>query len=118
MVSQSTSPSWQLVVHTKFGMEYLLDPQTQLIIRVWSSSTEHPDPDKDQMVGFAAVDLSPLLSFPLLSGWYNILNWMDYGQLKVTPDCATSRRGCSVPGGLGHPAAAEAAGGLDEGCSN
>ena len=38
------------------------------------------------MVGFAAIDLSPLLSFPMVSGWYNISNWLgkSRGQLKVT----------------------------------
>ena len=39
------------------------------------------------MLGYAAVDLSPLLaSFPSVTGWYNIINWVGRcrGQLKVS----------------------------------
>ena len=39
------------------------------------------------MLGYAAVDLSPLLaSFPSVTGWYNIFNWVGRcrGQLKVS----------------------------------
>jgi len=86
IISQSSSPSWELVAQVMLGLEYLMDPQTQFIIRVWSSNTEQSDTNQDQMVGFAAVDLSPLLSFPLVSGWYNVINWMGKcrGHLKVT----------------------------------
>jgi hypothetical protein len=40
-----------------------------------------------QMLGYAAVDLSPLLaSFPSVTGWYNITNWVGRcrGQLKIS----------------------------------
>ena len=85
-VSQSSLPSWNLTSRTSLPLEYLTDSHTQLIVRVWSSLTETPDPEQDQMVGFAAIDLSALLSFPLVSGWYNISNWLGKcrGQLKVT----------------------------------
>lgn len=39
------------------------------------------------MLGYAAVDLSPLLaSFPSVTGWYNIINWVGRcrGQIKVS----------------------------------
>ena len=84
--SKSSTPTWNLSSQVPLSVEYLKDSQTQLIIRVWSSQTECPDQEKDQMVGFAAIDLSPLLSIPVVSGWYNIINWMGKcrGQVKVT----------------------------------
>jgi len=84
--SKSSTPTWNLSSQVPLSVDYLKDSQTQLIIRVWSSQTECPDKEKDQMVGFAAIDLSPLLSIPVVSGWYNIINWMGKcrGQVKVT----------------------------------
>jgi len=84
--SKSSTPTWNLSTPVPLSVDYLKDSQTQLIIRVWSSQTECPDEEKDQMVGFAAIDLSPLLSIPVVSGWYNIINWMGKcrGQVKVT----------------------------------
>ena len=84
-VSQSSFPCWHLTSQTSLPLEYLTDSHTQLIIRVWSSLTETPEPDQDQMVGFAAIDLSPLLSFPLVSGWYNISKCRGQLKFKVKP---------------------------------
>ena len=39
------------------------------------------------MLGYAAIDLSPLLAaFPSVTGWYNIINWVGRcrGQLKIS----------------------------------
>ena len=85
-VSLSDSPVWALSVETEVSVQFLVDSQHQLVIRVWLTQSDCPHPDTDSMLGFAAVDLSPLLSFPVLSGWYNVINWAGKcrGQLKVT----------------------------------
>ena len=48
-VSQSPFPSWNLTSRTSLPLEYLTDSHTQLIVKVWSSLTETPDPEQDQM---------------------------------------------------------------------
>ena len=85
-VRTSSRPVWALTVETEVNIQFLLDCQHQLVIRVWLASSDCPDTVSDSMLGFAAVDLTPLLSFPVLSGWYNIINWAGKcrGQLKVT----------------------------------
>merc|ERR1719219_692419 len=85
-VRSNNTPVWALTVETEVSIQFLLDSQHQLVIRVWLARSDCPHPDTDTMLGFAAVDLTPLLSFPVLSGWYNIINWVgkSRGQLKVT----------------------------------
>ena len=63
-------------------------------MKVWHSrggdtkEAVRPDPETDQVLGFVALDLSPLLlaSFPSVQGWYNITDWMGKcrGQIKIS----------------------------------
>ena len=84
-VKLSDSPVWSLAVETEVSVQFLLDSQHQLVIRVWLAETDCPSPDTDYMLGFAAVDLTPLLSLSVLSGWYNVIDWVGRcrGQIKV-----------------------------------
>ena len=66
-----------------------------MILKVWhfrgDDNHEIRDPERDQVLGYVAVDLTPLnlTSFTMVSGWYNITDWMGKcrGQVKlsVTP---------------------------------
>ena len=80
---------WDFVADLNMGLDYLTDPRKRLIIKVWNLKGTSPDAEHDQMVGFAAIDISPLQALPCLSGWYNILDWVGKcrGQisLKVKP---------------------------------
>lgn len=85
----SQSPSWGYNVETLLDTQLLLDPRRHLILKVWHHQGDglQPDPLTDQVLGFAAVDLAPLLSsFPRINGWYNIMNWVGKcrGQIKVS----------------------------------
>jgi len=86
---KSQSPSWGYNIETLLDTQLLLDPRRHLILKVWHHQGEGrgPDPLSDQVLGFAAVDLAPLLSsFPRINGWYNIMNWVGKcrGQIKVS----------------------------------
>lgn len=90
-----TCPIWNYVVTTKLDMEYIRNPRKYLILKVWhfrgKSYHEERDPERDQVLGYVAVDLTPLnlTSFTMVSGWYNITDWLGKcrGQMKlsVTP---------------------------------
>jgi len=95
-VEPGSSPVWNFKVETRIDQQYIFDPRRYLILKVWHNrspgpdDTRVPDPETDQVLGFVAVDLSPLLaSFPCVRGWYNITDWMGKvrGQVKlsVTP---------------------------------
>ena len=64
-----------------------------MILKVWhhkKTADLNKDPERDQVIGFVAVDLCPLRAgFPSLQGWYNITDWLGKcrGQimLAVTP---------------------------------
>ena len=81
-VFRSDEVSWDVSVPLAMG------DQSQLIIRVWCSADQaRPDFKHDKMRGFVSVDCSPLLlGFPVISGWYNIIDWMGQskGQMKIT----------------------------------
>ena len=80
---------WDFVAELNMGLDYLTDSRKRLIMKVWNLKGASPDAEHDQMVGFAAIDISPLQALPCLSGWYNVLDWVGKcrGQisLKVTP---------------------------------
>ncbi|XP_051881826.1 C2 domain-containing protein 3 isoform X3 [Pristis pectinata] len=75
------SPIWEHQQQTRLPKELLLDPRQTLVFKVWHKA------DIDRVIGFASVDLSPLLSgFMSICGWYNITDFSGQcqGQLKVT----------------------------------
>ncbi|XP_015280536.1 PREDICTED: C2 domain-containing protein 3, partial [Gekko japonicus] len=80
IVEKTDSPVWDFQLQTRLSNELLLDPQQTLVFKVWHKA------DVERVIGFASVDLSPLLSgFQLVCGWYNITDFSGQcqGQLKV-----------------------------------
>ena len=86
-VFKATETKWNVSVDVDTGAVCSDGSQSHLIIRLWSAAQGFPDFRKDKMRGFISVDCSPLLlGFPLISGWYNIIDWMgkSKGQVKIT----------------------------------
>ncbi|XP_062983377.1 C2 domain-containing protein 3 [Elgaria multicarinata webbii] len=80
VVENTDSPVWGFQQQTRLSKELLLDPQQTLVFKVWHKA------DVERVIGFASVDLSPLLSgFQLVCGWYNITDFSGQcqGQIKV-----------------------------------
>ncbi|XP_061485091.1 C2 domain-containing protein 3 [Rhineura floridana] len=80
IVGNTDSPVWDFQQQTRLSKELLLDPQQTLVFKVWHKA------DVERVIGFASVDLSPLLSgFRLVCGWYNITDFSGQcqGQIKV-----------------------------------
>ncbi|XP_077197308.1 C2 domain-containing protein 3 isoform X2 [Paroedura picta] len=80
IVDQTDSPVWDFQRQSRLSSELLLDPQQTLVFKVWHKA------DVERVIGFASVDLSPLLSgFQLVCGWYNITDFSGQcqGQIKV-----------------------------------
>ncbi|XP_074833928.1 C2 domain-containing protein 3 [Carettochelys insculpta] len=80
IIENTDSPVWDFQQQTRLSKELLLDPQQTLVFKVWHKA------DVERVIGFASVDLSPLLSgFQLVCGWYNItdLSGQCRGQIKV-----------------------------------
>ncbi|XP_032879088.1 C2 domain-containing protein 3 isoform X1 [Amblyraja radiata] len=80
LIENACSPIWEHQQQTRLPKELLLDPQQTLVFKVWHKA------DIDRVIGFASVDLSPLLSgFMSICGWYNITDFSGQcqGQLKV-----------------------------------
>ncbi|XP_053363285.1 C2 domain-containing protein 3 isoform X2 [Clarias gariepinus] len=80
-VQYSESPVWDHQQECKLSKELLLDPQQSLVFKVWHKG------EIERVIGFASVDLSPLLSgFQSVCGWYNItdLSGQCQGQIKVS----------------------------------
>ncbi|NXA48806.1 C2CD3 protein, partial [Nothocercus julius] len=80
VVENTDSPVWDFQHQGRLSKELLLDPQQTLVFKVWHKA------ESERVIGFASVDLSPLLSgFQLVCGWYNItdLSGQCRGQLKV-----------------------------------
>ncbi|XP_007889496.2 C2 domain-containing protein 3 [Callorhinchus milii] len=74
------SPIWDHQQLTRLSKDLLLDPQQTLVFKIWLKA------DIERIIGFASVDLSPLLSgFLSVCGWYNITDFSGQcqGQLKV-----------------------------------
>ena len=67
---------WDFTADIRVDLEYLTDSRKRLIMKVWSLRGISPNVDQDQMVGFAAIDISPLQALPRLYGWYNVLDWV------------------------------------------
>ncbi|XP_036415045.1 C2 domain-containing protein 3 isoform X2 [Colossoma macropomum] len=81
VVQDSDCPVWDHQQECRLSKELLVDPQQSLVFKVWHKG------DMERVIGFASVDLSPLLSgFQSVSGWYNITDFSGQcqGQLKVS----------------------------------
>ena len=76
VVQDSTRPEWGWRARCQVERELLSDPRRQLILKVWNCGGEDQDQERDQILGFAAVDLSPLVSMATLEGWYNLMDWL------------------------------------------
>ncbi|XP_045433558.1 C2 domain-containing protein 3 isoform X2 [Pipistrellus kuhlii] len=107
VVKNTDSPIWNFQQQSRLSKELLLDPQQTLVFKVWHKG------DEERVIGFASVDLSPLLSgFQFVCGWYNITDFSGecQGQLKVAVSPLESlmhfkeerqaRRGVETPGSL------------------
>ncbi|XP_073939353.1 C2 domain-containing protein 3 isoform X2 [Castor canadensis] len=80
VVENTDSPIWNFQQQSRLSKELLLDPQQTLVFKVWHKG------DEERVIGFASVDLSPLLSgFQFICGWYNITDFSGecQGQIKV-----------------------------------
>uniref|UniRef100_A0A8C9DEV1 C2 domain-containing protein 3 n=1 Tax=Prolemur simus TaxID=1328070 RepID=A0A8C9DEV1_PROSS len=107
VVENTNSPIWNFQQQSRLSKELLLDPQQTLVFKVWHKG------DEERVIGFASVDLSPLLSgFQFICGWYNITDFSGecQGQIKVAVSPLESlmhfkeerqaRRGVENPGSL------------------
>ncbi|XP_030332685.1 C2 domain-containing protein 3-like isoform X5 [Strigops habroptila] len=80
VIENTDSPVWDFQQEARLSKELLLDPQQTLVFKVWHKA------ETERVIGFASVDLSPLLSgFQLVCGWYNITDFSGQcrGQIKV-----------------------------------
>ncbi|NWH40327.1 C2CD3 protein, partial [Chloropsis hardwickii] len=80
VIENTDSPVWEFQQQARLSKELLLDPQQTLVFKVWHKA------ESERVIGFASVDLSPLLSgFQLVCGWYNITDFSGQcrGQIKV-----------------------------------
>ncbi|NWZ13583.1 C2CD3 protein, partial [Agelaius phoeniceus] len=80
VIGNTDSPVWDFQQQARLSKELLLDPQQTLVFKVWHKA------ESERVLGFASVDLSPLLSgFQLVCGWYNITDFSGQcrGQIKV-----------------------------------
>ncbi|XP_053791648.1 C2 domain-containing protein 3 isoform X1 [Vidua chalybeata] len=80
VIGNTDSPVWDFQQQARLSKELLLDPQQTLVFKVWHKA------EAERVIGFASVDLSPLLSgFQLVCGWYNITDFSGQcrGQIKV-----------------------------------
>lgn len=107
VIENTDSPIWNFQQQSRLSKELLLDPHQTLVFKVWHKG------DEERVVGFASVDLSPLLSgFQFICGWYNITDFSGecQGQIKVAVSPLESlmhlkeerqaRRGTMAPGSL------------------
>lgn len=107
VVENTDSPIWNFLQQSRLSKELILDPHQTLVFKVWHKG------DEERVIGFASVDLSPLLSgFQFICGWYNITDFSGecQGQIKVAISPLESlmhlkeerqaRRGMETPGSL------------------
>ncbi|KAL0973183.1 hypothetical protein UPYG_G00200030 [Umbra pygmaea] len=81
VIADSPCPIWDHQHECRLSKHLLLDPQQSLVFKVWHKG------DVERVIGFASVDLCPLLSgFQSVCGWYNITDFggQCQGQLKVS----------------------------------
>uniref|UniRef100_A0A1A7WXY5 C2 calcium-dependent domain containing 3 n=1 Tax=Iconisemion striatum TaxID=60296 RepID=A0A1A7WXY5_9TELE len=81
VVANSDCPVWDHQHECRLLKDLLVDPQQSLVFKVWHKG------ETERVVGFASVDLSPLLcGFSSVCGWYNITDFSGqcHGQIKVS----------------------------------
>ncbi|XP_029457966.1 C2 domain-containing protein 3 isoform X2 [Rhinatrema bivittatum] len=81
VIENTDAPVWNFEQQTRLSKELLLETQQTLVFKVWHKT------DVERVIGFASVDLSPLLSgFLSVCGWYNISDFSGQcqGQIKVS----------------------------------
>ncbi|XP_029922696.1 C2 domain-containing protein 3 [Myripristis murdjan] len=81
VIANTDCPVWDHHQECRLPKQLLVDPQQSLVFKVWHKG------DMERVIGFASVDLSPLLSgFQSVCGWYNITDFSSQcqGQLKVS----------------------------------
>uniref|UniRef100_UPI003AACA4FA C2 domain-containing protein 3 n=1 Tax=Centroberyx gerrardi TaxID=166262 RepID=UPI003AACA4FA len=81
VIDNTDCPVWDHHQECRLSKQLLVDPQQSLVFKVWHKG------DMERVIGFASVDLSPLLSgFQSVCGWYNITDFSSQcqGQLKVS----------------------------------
>ncbi|KAI7800624.1 C2 domain-containing protein 3 isoform X2 [Triplophysa rosa] len=81
LVKDSDCPVWDHQQECRLSKQLLVDPHQSLVFKVWHKG------EVERVIGFASVDLSPLLSgFQSVCGWYNINDFSGQcqGQLKVS----------------------------------
>ncbi|CAO1403724.1 unnamed protein product [Diamesa serratosioi] len=91
-VEKSSNPQWNKSFEVQLPVDILLNPQKRFVVKVWRKTAIEriemtPKPLEDSVIGFAAIDLSVLLTgLPLLSGWYNIIDFSGRcnGQIKMS----------------------------------
>ena len=91
-VEKNSNPQWNMSFNLQLPVDILLNPQKRFVVKVWRKITTDgldmiPKPLEDAVIGFAAIDLSVLLTgLPLLSGWYNIVDFSGRcnGQIKMS----------------------------------
>ena len=85
IISNDCHPKWNLTHVLNCSTALLCDPRRHLIVKVWHKPENGPSVD-DHVLGFAAIDLTPLLKeFPSICGWYNVIDFVGRvrGQIKV-----------------------------------
>jgi len=91
VVPNDCHPRWKMTATVNCPTGLLTDAKRHLIVKVWHKHSGHSALE-DHVIGFGAIDLSPLLlkDFPSLCGWYNIIDFVGKvrGQIKVeiTPE--------------------------------
>jgi len=90
-VKEGTCPVWNYQQITDIDYQYILNPRKFLIMKVWhhrGKSGDLRNPEVDQILGYVAIDLTPLVltSFTSVVGWYNITDWLGKvrGQISVS----------------------------------
>lgn len=91
-VETNSNPQWNKSFEVQLPVDILVNPQKRFVVKVWRKTAiekmeKTPKPLEDAVIGFAAIDLSVLLTgLPLLSGWYNIIDFSGRcnGQIKMS----------------------------------
>ncbi|XP_061733330.1 C2 domain-containing protein 3-like isoform X2 [Nerophis ophidion] len=83
VVANTNRATWNHQHKCRLYKQLLIDPEQSLVFKVWHKDSR----GVEQVIGFASVHLSPLLSgFQSVCGWYNLMdfNGQCNGQLKVS----------------------------------
>ncbi|XP_061733346.1 C2 domain-containing protein 3-like isoform X3 [Nerophis ophidion] len=84
VVANTNRATWNHQHKCRLYKQLLIDPEQSLVFKVWHKDNRG---EVEQVIGFASVHLSPLLSgFQSVCGWYNLMdfNGQCNGQLKVS----------------------------------